>query len=153
LCHVQQKPLAKLQAARTQARECIAPNIRSLRLRIGSNATKNVVLRTLAATTNDISVGARLFSSVIRSAESQSFAADMRNQLKLITRLQSVGAEKDSRSQMVKALANPVIRGRRRQKTPIFLEAKGRGYEISTNRKPGNPPLTSRHTAAKKEKS
>jgi hypothetical protein len=126
-CHARQKTPVRLQVARSQAQECIASNMRGFSLRIESNATKNVVLRTRAATIADINVGAHSFCVVIHSARLRDFATALPNQLKPITSLRFAQADRDSRSRMDKALASLVTLGRQRQKTPISLDAESRG--------------------------
>jgi hypothetical protein len=140
-CQDLQKTLAKLQVARSPAGECIAPNTRSFVTKIASQGTKSAAQRIRVATIVNIRSGARLSFAVIHYARSRDFAAALPNQLKLITSFQFAPAANVSRSQTDKALANLAILGRRRQKTPIFHEAKGRGSQISTNPKLCNPYL------------
>jgi hypothetical protein len=140
-CHDRPKMPAKRQDARIQAQECIAPNMRGFSLRIDFNAIRNVVQRTLAATIDVISVGVRLFLSVIPSARSQSFAQALPNQLKPITSFQFAPVDRDSHFQTDKELASLVTRGRQRQKTPVSLDTKDRGVLKSLQIESSETPL------------
>jgi hypothetical protein len=82
---------------------------------------------TIASTRN----GARSSLNVIRFARLRDCAAALPNQLKPITSFQFVRAAEDLRFRMDKALASVATHGRRRQKTPISLDAKSRGAGLN----------------------